>query len=244
MATGEYRSAHDFPPTFLELVSEAGRNIRILDVGGGDRRLKHPGYINLEIVPYDTVDVLGDSHSLPLKSNSFDIVLCQATIEHLRRPWLAAEEMYRVCKVGGFVYVDAAFMQPMHAFPNHFFNTTGEGIRVLFEKFDEIGSGVQSYQMPSYTVYRILSEYLTCFFPKFRGTINATLEDRHVTPPKTPAVEISQQRDSSLAMLVLARVYQVIKMIGQRVLKYLDRYIDPSAAETIAAGVYFLGRKD
>lgn len=141
------------------------------------------------------------------------------------------------------MYVDAAFMQPMHGFPNHFFNTTIEGLRVLFEEFTEVDSGVQPYQMPSYTVYRVLSEYLTCFFPALRRAINATFEDKHVISPKTSDIQVSREQDLSFAVRLLSHVYRVVKASGQRILKQLDRYIEPSAAQVIAAGVYFLGRK-
>ena len=88
-----------------------------------------------------TAPILGDGHNLPFKDGAFDLIICEAVFEHLNKPWVAVNEFFRVLKTGGFIYAETAFMQPFHGWPNHYFNMTKEGIRVLFEKFQEIGCG-------------------------------------------------------------------------------------------------------
>lgn len=45
-------------------------------------------------------------------------------MEHMRDPYLATREIARITKLCGLTYVESAFMQPLHAVPYYFFNTT------------------------------------------------------------------------------------------------------------------------
>jgi len=42
--------------------------------------------------------VIADAHYLPLKDESFDIVTCFDVLEHLKKPWHAVKELFRVSK--------------------------------------------------------------------------------------------------------------------------------------------------
>lgn len=134
-----YNNTNQYPQKFLELVSNTKEFI--LDCGSGDRRLDYDKLINLDINPLKGVDIIGDSYKLPFKDNSFGLILSQATLEHCRHPFIAADELYRVSKKDGLIYAEAAFMQPFHAAPYHFFNMTLLGIEELFRKFIKIESG-------------------------------------------------------------------------------------------------------
>lgn len=134
-----YNNTNPYPEKFLELLSKTKG--LILDCGSGDRRLNFDKLVNLDITPSKGVDVIGDSHRLPFKDNSFDLILSQATLEHCKQPFTAADELYRVCNKNGIIYAEAAFMQPFHAVPYHFFNMTILGIEELFSKFEKIESG-------------------------------------------------------------------------------------------------------
>jgi len=50
--------------------------------------------------------VCGDALSLPLCSDSFDLVFHQGLLEHFRRPELLLAENFRILKPGGYVLVD------------------------------------------------------------------------------------------------------------------------------------------
>ena len=140
-----YGRAHRYKPTSLKLMSNVGLGAWVLDVGGGERTINLPNFVNLDILKYPGfVTVVGDAHFLPFKDEVFDLVLLEAVVEHLKKPWIAVKEFYRVLKPGGYIYADAAFMQPLHARPQHYFNMTREGVRVLFEKFKEVDSGVMN----------------------------------------------------------------------------------------------------
>jgi ubiquinone/menaquinone biosynthesis C-methylase UbiE len=57
-------------------------------------------------------------------------------IEHVTNPQLAFDEMFRVLKPGGALYVEIAFMQPVHMAPHHYFNVTPHGLKHLLRDWD------------------------------------------------------------------------------------------------------------
>ncbi len=110
----------------------------ILDCGAGFRPVYYENVVNYEIVPYPTTDVLGFAEDLPFADNSFDAVFSFAVLEHVKLPFQAAAEIARVLKPGGKLAVSAAFLQPMHGYPHHYFNMTKNGMKVLFEEHLDI----------------------------------------------------------------------------------------------------------
>jgi SAM-dependent methyltransferase len=59
-------------------------------------------------------DVLCDAHRLPFRDNSVDVVYAAAVYEHLAFPQLAASEVARVLKPGGYFLGSASFLEPWH----------------------------------------------------------------------------------------------------------------------------------
>lgn len=117
-----------YPQRFEQLLNEIPTGGLVLDCGSGDRNHPDPRVVSFEYSMFQGPDIFGDGHKLPFKDNCFDLILSQAVIEHLCDPFTAVAEMLRVLKPGGVVYVESAFMQPLHAVPYHFFNTTSWGL--------------------------------------------------------------------------------------------------------------------
>jgi SAM-dependent methyltransferase len=113
----------------------------VLECGGGDRRIPDPRWVNFEYQPFELADVYGDVHQLPFADDTFDIVVSQAVFEHLRQPFVAADEMQRVCRPGGLIVAEAAFLQPLHGAPGHYFNITSSGLRELFSGAEVVSEG-------------------------------------------------------------------------------------------------------
>jgi SAM-dependent methyltransferase len=128
-------SANQYDEHALKLIDEH-RDGLVLDCGAGYRDTYLENVINLEIVPYDSTDVVAVAEQVPLRDESVDAVISSAVLEHVRRPWLAARELRRVLKPGGTLYVAVPFLQPVHGYPNHYFNMTGDGLASLFDGFE------------------------------------------------------------------------------------------------------------
>lgn len=126
-------SAHGYDPYALELIA-ACRDGLVLDCGAGRRPVYFDNVVNFEIVDYDATDVLGVGEQLPFKDNSFDGVLSLSVLEHVRDPFTSAGELARVLKPGGKLICCVPFLQPLHGYPHHYYNMTGQGLRALFER--------------------------------------------------------------------------------------------------------------
>lgn len=135
----------------------------VLDAGCGNMALDDPCIIRMDVQLTPYVDVVGDLHNLPFKPNSIDFVCALAVVEHLRQPFVAAEEIWRVLKPGGYVYAECNFIFAYHGYPHHYFNASIHGMQQVFSRFKELRLGVAPYQMPSFAVENILTNYLYLF---------------------------------------------------------------------------------
>lgn len=117
------------PPEVREAIDEvlwgSGPDALVLSVGGGPRRWGRE--VNLNIGPFPNVDVVGDAYALPYADGVVDAVLCWAVLEHLEFPDRAVAEIARVLRPEGFALFCTPFLQPFHAYPNHFQNLTTIG---------------------------------------------------------------------------------------------------------------------
>lgn len=123
-------SAHGYDATLHALIAQSSGPI--LDVGAGLRPEYRADVVNFEIVPYPTTDVIGASEFLPFADETFDLVISVAVLEHVRDPFAAARELQRVLKPGGRLFAAVPFLQPYHAYPDHYYNMTSGGLRNLF----------------------------------------------------------------------------------------------------------------
>ncbi len=125
-------SANHYDGYILDLIDEF-RDGLILDCGAGRRPVYYPNVVNYEIVDYDTTDVIGVGEVLPFKDETFDAVISIAVLEHVKDPFACSREIIRVLKPEGKLICCVPFLQPVHGYPNHYYNMTGQGLRALFE---------------------------------------------------------------------------------------------------------------
>jgi SAM-dependent methyltransferase len=105
-----------------------------LDVGAGLTGEYRHNVVYAEIATLPTVDVLCFGDQLPFDEGTFDGIVCQAVLEHCPDPWAVAAEMLRVLRPGGQMVVLWPFLEPIHGYPNHYFNATPEGAKLTFER--------------------------------------------------------------------------------------------------------------
>jgi SAM-dependent methyltransferase len=134
-----------------------------LDIGCGFRDRVFLNCLYLEVYPSRTADLIVEpTCTYPIKSSTLDGIGCFAVLEHTRQPWLVVQEISRMLKPGGKVFIDWPFLQPVHGFPSHFFNATREGLRSIFE---DAGFNVEivatgAHQSPAWTVQWLLRDML------------------------------------------------------------------------------------
>ena len=107
----------------------------VAEVGSGNRRI-HPDVINIDIHPWDKVDIIADAHDLPLADESVDGIVFDWVLEHMRDPVLVASELQRVLKRGGYLYLATNFITPYHPSPKDYYRWTADGLRTLFSDFE------------------------------------------------------------------------------------------------------------
>jgi SAM-dependent methyltransferase len=125
-------------PQTLHLLTPGAK---VLDVGAGGRRII-PTIVTFDVVSGPDIDIIGDIHEMPIEDSSFDCIFCTGTLEHVREPRRAVEEMYRVLKPGGIIHIDVPFIQGYHADPSDYWRFTIDGLKLLCQAFEEIDSGV------------------------------------------------------------------------------------------------------
>jgi SAM-dependent methyltransferase len=128
-------SAWDYDPRIVEIIRKHPDRM-FLDCGAGYRTRHFDNVINFEIVDYPSTDVLGVGEKLPFAANSLDGVFSVAVLEHVKDPFLCAREIVRVLKPGGVLFCAVPFLQPLHAYPHHYYNMTKQGLANLFEALD------------------------------------------------------------------------------------------------------------
>ena len=128
-------------PQIPRTLAMLSKGARILDVGAGGRRIT-PEIVTLDFVAAPGVDIVGDIHQMPIDDASFDCVFCTGTLEHVRDPWQAVREIFRVLKPGGIVHIDVPFIQGYHADPTDYWRFTLDGLRLLCGAFEELEAGV------------------------------------------------------------------------------------------------------
>ena len=122
-----------FGEEFYRLLGGVPTDGILLDVGGGNRQIDDPRYLNLDYADFVEPDLIADATRLPLRDASIDAVYSTGVFEHIADPLRAGAEVARVLKPGGRATVDWAFMQPIHSEGHHFYNATPWGVENAFK---------------------------------------------------------------------------------------------------------------
>lgn len=204
---------NSYSEQWLELLKRAGDGL-VLDLGSGNNPNPAPRLIKLDIFAMPNVDVVGMAEALPFRDGAFRTVMSGAVFEHVQNPFESIAQVRRVLADGGDVYIETAFLQPVHAFPSHYFNMTRMGLEYVCRSFKRLDAGVQPHQNPSFA--------LAWFLEVMAGKL----------PP------------AARADFLMSRVGDVLEEFKTNAFsKRWIEHFSPSDLEQMACGVYFYGRK-
>lgn len=158
---GAPESKNPYGAQVLELI-ESNRDAWVLDMGSGSPSQGFYNVAHLDLYAYDHVDVITDGRSLPFADETFAAIASEAVLEHVENPDEYMEELVRVLKPGGKVRLDAAFMQPYHGYPDHYFNMTRSGLRVVVERagLEVLSLSIGEHQHPFVTLGLVMGGFV------------------------------------------------------------------------------------
>jgi ubiquinone/menaquinone biosynthesis C-methylase UbiE len=124
---------------------------KILDAGAGELQYKkfckHLKYVSQDFGQYDgegnsaglqmktwdnsKLDIVSDIANMPLRSSSFDAIMCVEVFEHIPHPNEAVKEFSRLMKRGGKLIITTPVSSLTHFAPYYFYNGYS---RYYFEK--------------------------------------------------------------------------------------------------------------
>lgn len=183
---------------------------RLLNLGSGTRFLGadrldpalRGRMVNLDLSACRGVHVVADAHALPFAAAAFDGIVCQAVLEHTRRPADVVGEMRRVLRPAGLVYAEVPFLQGYHPSPRDYHRFTPEGLAELFAGFERLDAGVAAG--PSSSLSWMLRDYLagllTWFTPGSRWRTPAVVAAAWMTFPLKYLDVLLSRRPGAAAM--------------------------------------------
>lgn len=129
-----------------EFISKAASTLPesavVLDAGAGNCPYKplfqHVKYEAADFceadMRYASMDYVCDLASIPVADNRYDFILCSQVLEHVPEPEKVLEELYRVLKPGGELFLSVPLFFPEHGVPYDFYRFTQFGLHYLLEK--------------------------------------------------------------------------------------------------------------
>jgi len=122
-----------------QIEQEVGTNGTVLVVGCGEKGgegisgfsssfIKN-NVVGLDVRSTNFAGLVGDIHQLPIKDRGVDAVICQAVLEHIEDIKLTIDELARVLKHSGILYIDVPFIQGYHALPTDYRRFTDTGLK-------------------------------------------------------------------------------------------------------------------
>ena len=150
-----------------------GKGRRVLNLGSGSKKFSGD-VLNVDRENYPNVDVVADGCFLPFLNETFDAVLLEDVLQHVKYPNIFVDELKRVLRKGGTIYIVAPFVSCFCAYPSDFQRYTLEGLRALFEDFSEVESGV--YRGPSVALINVMSDYFAGLFPIKNKDLNVFIK--------------------------------------------------------------------
>jgi len=115
---------------------------RVLEVGSKDYGntqnfrdvFNVPEYVGLDMEAGAGVDRVHDLRTGTGDLGAFDLIICCSVLEHVRKPWVMAENLMELLAPGGTLYMCVPWVWRYHAYPDDYFRFSWRGIENLFEQ--------------------------------------------------------------------------------------------------------------
>jgi SAM-dependent methyltransferase len=92
-------------------------------------------YIGVDVRPGPGVDQVADVESLPHADASIGTVIALSTFEHVPHFWRGLEEIYRVLRPDGALFISCPFNVHIHNYPSDYWRFTPESFEILLRDY-------------------------------------------------------------------------------------------------------------
>lgn len=104
------------------------KDFRVLDAGAGSTPYRdlfnHVTYEACDIEDNGLQDYVCDIADMPMSDDTYDLVFCSQTLEHVPNPVTVLRELKRVTKPGGEIWLSAPFIYEEHVKPHDYYRYT------------------------------------------------------------------------------------------------------------------------
>lgn len=113
----------------------------ILDLGCGRKPYqpffldKSSSYIGVDVTHSEFIDILCDCEKLPFIDSCFSGILCLQVLEHTDDPIVVVDEIFRVLKLNGLLFLSTHGNWPIHGAPHDYWRWTPHGLKRLLTDF-------------------------------------------------------------------------------------------------------------
>jgi SAM-dependent methyltransferase len=92
-------------------------------------------YLGIDRRPGPGVDQIADVEALPFADSSFGTVIAMNTFEHVPRFWLGFEEVHRVLRPDGALFLSCPFYFHIHDHPSDYWRFTPDALELLLRDY-------------------------------------------------------------------------------------------------------------
>ena len=178
---------------FIDMVNGAS-NMRLLDIGG--RARSGVNYSKMfpsakctvfDVLPGENVDIVGDAHEMSklLPHASFDAIFSTSVFEHLLMPWVVAEEMSRVLRLGGIACIATHQTLGMHDRPWDFWRFSDTAWDGLFNQLTGFEIVDRALENPQFIVPHFWSPEQGDNLEAAAGFVGSSVLVRKIAEPQT-----------------------------------------------------------
>lgn len=122
-------------------IKNADKEKIVLNIASGNNT--ENCFINLDIFPFEKVDIIATADNLPFKDNSIDKIIFETGLEHIANPEKAVSEARRVLKKDGMIFITTPFIIGYHDSPLDYWRWTKEGVKLLLRDWEIIEIGTK-----------------------------------------------------------------------------------------------------